>query len=287
MSGGSGGGDPDAGPPPPDPCEMPEPLLDRFSDEVMPALTIGCGGRTCHGGARVPNVDPSDSVFRFWESNNPLDETQLNQNLEEVLRLTNFCNPEGSVLMVYASSDQNSTPIHPVPSMPMPRGTAPYETLLSWIEDSVPVPDMYIPPPPEDAGLPDEMDEGIPDMEVPVEPPPVPCDGIPSEALFDRYDLDEFREVINPMIIQTCAEQAGCHGESGVGGGLYYLTQQDECSRRWNLLVTQWYINPTDLPRSLILTQPLDRDHGGQVVFRGSNDPNYVLLSSWLLSAFE
>lgn len=279
----------DAGPPPgPPPCEMPEPDVTRFAEEVVPALTIGCGGRGCHGAAREPNVDPEDGAFRFWESTNGINDEQQQANLDETLRLVNFCNPEGSALMIFARSDQNSSPIHPVATPPMPEGTQPYNTLISWIEDAVPVPDMFVPPPPEDMGPPDEPDAefGPPDMRL--DPPPVPCEGIPQFEVFNRFDIDQFVTEVNPMIVETCATQPGCHSEPGDGGGLYYLTElQNECDQRWNLLVSQWYVNPVDLPRSLVLTKPLDRNHGGRVVFDGTDDPNYVLLSTWLLSAFE
>ena len=137
-----------------------------------------------------------------------------------------------------------------------------------------------------------------PDMapDMPEEPdvPLVPCEAFPEpDSLPGALRYESFQGYVNPMLIRSCTTANGCHALQGEGGGLWFLRNtEDECETTWNYLTSRWFVNPQQTISSPILLEPLGQQalgdfHGGNVVFEGNSDCDYVMLKAWIEDNFD
>ena len=273
-------------------CETAHDRLDWsvFVDEVLPVIDGKCSGPSCHTGGAGPRDDGRLTYFGSpFRPLADLTDDELDQNFDEVIDFVDLCDPPQSDLLRYPVSFQDGNPSHPTQGPVMFTDEPAYLTRIDWMEAAIAPP----PPPMPDAGRPggnwdagvDEPDAGnLPNPNPDPQPMEgvVPCEALPHPDRLSRYDYGRFDQHINPNVLgPRCGDQAGCHGEPGGGGGLWIRTS-GECSTRWNFLAVQWFVDPRDVINSQLLTEPLDRRHGGQVVFDGQDDPGYVELKIWL-----
>lgn len=255
-----------------------EPDLERFQSEVMPVLR-NCGDNpACH----TPN---SIREFKI-HTDDPLPEAKLSENIDWVVDWISYEEPEESRLLRYMINDEECC-THAFTSYL--EGGPEFETIVAWIEGSTRV----IVPDPPDMGEPD----GVEDMpDAPVDMPEgngVPCDGLPDpRTLPGNLSYDNFDGYVNGMLQARCTTANGCHAVRGEGGGLWFVRGQEECDVTWNLLATRWFIDASSSVSSPILTEPLGQQalgdyHGGQQVFRGNSDCDYVMLKSWIEGNFQ
>lgn len=247
--------------------------IDReaFRTVVMPILDRRCGTAACH--AR-PHVKP-DHLFQLYASpDHPIEDLtahQWEENLRETVDFVDFLHPDASDLLRFPLSDASHDPPHPTPSPVLLAGGEEVTALRDWIVS---------------ATRPPEPDAGPPDAGPPL-PRDVPCAALPSpERVRGAAWFEAFRDDVSPMLTETCAG-ADCHGTPANGGGLWLRLPETHCDVTWNFLAVQWYIDPTSPVESLLLRKPLDRNHGGREVFRGTSDPRYTLLKDWVLDGLE
>lgn len=275
---------PDPEPEPEAPCELPGGdaaliALDYYQTELEGRLYTSCAAAAgCHP---FDTVDPGDLFFQMYTGGpDGLDEAQHRTNARDALSLIDRAAPRTSELIVHHDGTVNET----TPDI--------IELVARWIDRIAEDEAAYCAPDPEpepgvDMGV-DPPDGGGGD-------PLVDCDALPRPDSDLGYSAGYYAAFIEPdgegitldaMLVQTCAT-VGCHVRGGSGEGYVLQTDGGECATRWNFLTTQWFVTPADVPRSPILLQPLDRDHGGRVVFDGRDDPKYVRLARWLEDEFQ
>tara|TARA_B100001093_G_scaffold245727_1_gene235272 strand:+ start:127 stop:1098 length:972 start_codon:yes stop_codon:yes gene_type:complete len=256
------------------PLDLPDgicPDLTVFESDVLPQVDSVCGA--CH----AVEHNPANNYFEWYSPGRVGDLTprQIQDNLQETLRLVDFDNPDDSPLLAY-HRDQGDT--HGIFT---PTRAA---VVTSWIA----------------AGTIDCPDEA-PDAGVDPMPNPIgPCGPIVDR---DRYGTASSRALwfapggINELLVGTSAIEPGkcgdatCHGAQGVGGTLWLATRYNDTSAACNLQVVEAFINRVDVDRSDLLVKPLGETpvtpeggvHGGQTVFRGRDDPDYIRLRNWVI----
>ena len=241
-----------------------------FEEVVAQQIDNVCGA--CH------NVrhDPANRLFEWYSySLGELSTAQQRDNFVEALRLIDFDAPERSTLFTYHRDKDDSHGVF----------TAAREDLVTeWIQAST-----------QNCVAETESDAGVvrPGAES-------PC---PSNVNADRFGTPESRAQwaapggVHEVLVGTgpanpgkCADPA-CHGTSGTGGNLWFQSADMPDAANCNLSVIEGWINRLDVDSSEILTEPLgempDRpgqsQHGGAVVFRGRDDPAYILLRNWII----
>lgn len=273
-AGGQGGGGP----------IEPAPDLDLFLNSVTGLLYASCSGPACHDAA-TPN--PSDALYQLVEGGpQGLSSDQQRLNFDETISFVDFDDPPESQLLVH------HPPAHQAYVIP---GSQTHNRIIEWIADAV-----EPPAPPEgmggaggDGGAGGQGGEGGVGEGGPIE---VPCDGIPppgnpagrSQGYRDAYEMpDADGLTINDMLVASCGEMGACHGTQAAAGGYWLLNDLDDpCAVQWNYLVSQWFIDAVEPNASLLLTKPRERDHGGRVVFRGTDDARHVRLLLWIENEF-
>ena len=241
-----------------------------FAEVVAQQIDNVCGA--CH------NVrhDPSNRLFEWYSfSLGQLSDAQQRDNFVEALRLIDFDTPDRSTLFTYHRDKDDSHGIF----------TAAREGLVTeWIEAST-----------QDCVAELESDAG------PVNPgTDSPC---PSNVDPERFGTPESRaqwaapDGVHEVLVGTgpanpgkCGDPA-CHGTAGTGGNLWFQSAELPDAVDCNLSVIEGWINRLDVDSSEILTEPLgempdrpgESQHGGAVVFRGRDDPAYILLRNWII----
>lgn len=258
-------------PPPPAPCADATPGVDpappdeRLMDDALRSL-IYAECASCHNAA-MP--DPSDRAFDLVTGPpGRLDDAQRALNARETASFVEVDDPAGSEIIAFHGDGDWRAPSE--------RLTA---ALVAWIAppavgECAPA-DMGVPPPDADPG---------------VDPRGTVCEFVPGSlegtgfprAFREAYtEPDDAGETVDDVLVESCASGA-CHVVDGVGEGYVLMTDGDGCAVVWNFLSHQWFVDARELEDSPLLSKPLQRRHGGAVVFAGRDDPRYLRLLEWL-----
>jgi hypothetical protein len=194
--------------------------------------------------------------------------------MAEVVRISDFDTPENSVLLTYHAEGGDNFGI------PSPTRAA---LIIEWITEA------------STNCEPLEADAGVgPIAESPCSAP----------VDLERYGTEASREAwrapdgINTLLVGDAPSNPGacgdavCHGSPNTGGSLWLAQNDQPGAAECNLSIVEAYILRGDIDNSDLLTKPLgeisvtpnERTHGGAVVFRGRDDPDYILLRNWIIS---
>lgn len=267
------------------PVRVFEPDFALFRDTVMPNLIReGCNNGGCHGSplgfnaemALVGGGDPSEEEIR--------------ENMDSVVDWVDSDAPSQSLVLRYMTQESDCCSGHP--TVYAEDGIT-WRSVHDWIEASI----TLVEPDPPDMGDPDMPGEdmGGPDMDGEPDMPVVPCDALPQDPdrLPGGFDYDNFNTYVNPMMVRNCTLVGGCHASRGDSGGLFLLRDlEDACAVNWNFLTVRWFVDQANPIASPLLTEPLGVQslgdyHGGEMVFNGNSDCDYVMLKSWIEDSFE
>jgi hypothetical protein len=251
-------------PPPPGVC----PDFDTYQSDVQLTLDRVCGA--CH---RTDHDTGNNTFEMFNGDGGERTEEQLRSNMSELLRISDFDMPAESIALVY-HRDQGDP--HGVLSPTR------FTILEEWIRSST-------------SNCPDvEADGGMASVGQ------FPC-AAPVDV--ERYGTEASRalwlgeEGINVMLIGDRPANPGacgdaiCHGTPGMGGALWLATNDQPGNAECNLQIVEAFIRRDEPLTSELLMRPLgesavrpeDGMHGGAVVFRGRDDPEYVRVLQWIV----
>jgi hypothetical protein len=244
------------------------PMPDRalFADGIAQMMHNGCGAQAnCHP---EEHVTPVDGEYGAYPGGINFSDEEIDGLMAEVLEWVDFDEPlEDSPLLKWIRDEAERG--HPFSSS-FADGEE-YDMLLAWLEDAI-TPDPDPPMGGMGGGMGGMGGGGGADMQL--------CDGLPDSDPLDRPGYYErFDDRINALLISKCAN-GDCHAIPRNAGRLWLDTEF--CSVRFNFNAVQAYINQRFPNQSPLVTQPISPNHGGRMVFRGSDDPEYVQLLQWV-----